>query len=200
MARVAWSIYKRHVLQDLVSVQSHKLQLQARITKENCVSVFTVERSNRFKIRQPPLRFVQACPKKGAEQSITTPSYASCYCRAAPVPSAWWPVMQAASAQGWDACPCLPFPKIPRGPEQSETLVLCVPLAPCCLLPARRVHQMLLLSVVTNALINLTTLLLNHSNILFKTIIWKIAWQRTWWLFLLRNGARFTEGLQASLR
>lgn len=45
--------------------------------------------------------------------------------------------------------------------------MFCVPLAPRCLLPARRVHQMLLL-FMTNALINLKTLLLDHSNIILN--------------------------------
>lgn len=51
----------------------------------------------------------------------------------------------------------------------------------------------------TNALINLQTLLLDHSNVLFKIIIWKITWQRTLLLFLLWKGARFAEGLRAGL-
>lgn len=106
--------------------------------------------------------------------------------------------MLAASAEGWDVCPCLQFLQTQSGPEQLETLVFYVPLAPCCLLPARRVHWLPFLSL-TNALINLKSLLLDCSNILFKIIIWKITWQRTLLLFLLWKGARFTKGLQAGL-
>lgn len=126
------------------------------------------------------------------------PLHVSCHLRATPVPSAWLPVMLAASAEGWDVCPCLQFLQTQSGPEQLETLVFYVPLAPCCLLPARRVHWLLFLSL-TNALINLKSLLLDCSNILFKIIIWKITWQRTLLLFLLWKGARFTKGLQAGL-
>lgn len=78
----------------------------------------------------------------------------SCRPKACPVPSAWWPVLPAASAEGWDVCPCLLFLKTQSGPEQLETLVFYVPLAPCCLMPARRVHWLLFISV-TNALIYL---------------------------------------------
>lgn len=147
-----------------------------------------------------PLVFVQTCPGKGEEQSITTtPSMA-------PATSeqllyhllAGWPVMLAASTEGQNVCPCLPLLQTQSGPEQLETWVFYVPLAPCCLLPARRVHWLLFLSV-TNVLINLRTLLLDHSNVLFKIIIWKITWQRTLLLFLSWKGARFTKDPWAGL-
>lgn len=75
--------------------------------------------------------------------------------------------------------------------------VLCA-TCPVLLAASPQSSRLLFLSE-TNALINLQTLLLDHGNILFKTIIWKITWQRTLLLFLLWQGARFAEGLQAGL-
>lgn len=144
----------------------------------------------RSRTGQPPL--LLCTPAQGRERSNLSPR---------PIisePSAWWHVMLAARAEGWDVCPCCSFLQAQSGPEQLETLVSYVPLALFCSLPAHRVHWRLLLSL-TNAIINLRTLLLDHSNILFKIIIWKITWQRTLLLFLLWKGARFTKGLQAGL-
>lgn len=56
--------------------------------------------------------------------------HASSQLRAAPAPSAWWPEMLAASAEGWDLCPCLLFLQTWSGPEQWDTGVFYVPFAP----------------------------------------------------------------------
>lgn len=75
--------------------------------------------------------------------------------------------------------------------------ILCA-TCPVLLAASPQSSRLLFLSE-TNAPINLQTLLLDRSNILFKIIIWKITWQRTLLLFLLWKGARFAEGPQAGL-
>lgn len=103
----------------------------------------------------------------------------------------------AAGSQCWRVR-CMSLSPISANTEWTWVIrdfsILCA-TCPVLLTPARRVHWLLFISV-TNALIYLETLLLDHSNILFKIIIWKITWQRTLLLFLLWKGARCTKALR----
>lgn len=177
-------------------MQSHKLQFQA--VKTGLWLSFYHKKRDTDPGLDKLLCFCAHLPREGRGAIFHHPLCVSCHLRAAPMSSAWWRVTLAARAEGWDVRPCLSFLQTQSGPEQLETSVFYVPLALFCSLPAHRVHWLLLLSL-TNAIINLRTLLLDHSNILFKTIIWKITWQRTVLLFLLWKRARFTKGLQAGL-
>lgn len=201
MARVTWSTQKSMFLKTWLDrfYAMPQASVSSQFVKTALCLSFYHRKVQRIQDHRASFAFYADLPRdrRGAMYH-DHPLRVSCHLRAAPVPSAWWPVMQAASFEGWDVCPCLLFLQTQSGPERLETLVFYVPLAPYCLLPARRVHRLLFLSV-TNAPINLETLLLDHSNILFKIIIWKITWQRTLLLFLLWKGARFTKGPQAGL-
>lgn len=74
MARVTWSIHETHSpkLVGLVSTQCHNLYFQARLLKQGYVSAFTTGRGNGSRTFVDPLPFVQGCPGKAEEQSITT--------------------------------------------------------------------------------------------------------------------------------